>query len=74
VFGYISIATYFRLLIPSLLPPILNKVIVLDADILINGPLDSLWATEMAGQPIATVSDRNLDQQRRRLGMAADSP
>jgi lipopolysaccharide biosynthesis glycosyltransferase len=62
VFGYISIATYFRLLIPSLLPP------------LINGPLDSLWATEMAGQPIATVSDRNLDQQRRRLGMAADSP
>jgi lipopolysaccharide biosynthesis glycosyltransferase len=74
VFGHISIATYFRLLIPSLLPPLLNKVIFLDSDIVINGPLDSLWATDMAGQPIAAVSDRNLDQQRRRLGMAADSP
>jgi lipopolysaccharide biosynthesis glycosyltransferase len=74
VFGHISIATYFCLLIPSLLPPLLNKVIVLYSDIVINGPLDSLWATDMAGQPIAAVSDRNLDQQRRRLGMVADSP
>lgn len=74
VFGHISIATYFRLLIPSLLPPILNRVIFLDSDIIINNSLDALWTTVMDGQPVAAVSDRNLDQQRSRLGMAAEAP
>jgi lipopolysaccharide biosynthesis glycosyltransferase len=74
VFGHISIATYFRLLIPSLLPPLLKKAIFLDSDIVINGSLDDLWDTPMGGLPIAAVSDRNLEQQRKRLGMSPDSP
>lgn len=74
VFGHISLATYFRLLIPALLPPLLTKAIFLDSDIVINGSLSDLWDTQMGGHPIAAVSDRNLDQQRKRLGMSPDSP
>ena len=74
VFGHISIATYFRLLIPSVLPPILKRALFLDSDIVIQDSLNDLWHTPMEGMPVAAVSDRNLEMQRKRLGMAVDAP
>jgi len=74
VFGHISIATYFRLLLPSILPPLLERVLFIDSDIVINGSLGKLWETSLDGHAIAAVTDRNLDMQRQRLGLAPDSP
>jgi lipopolysaccharide biosynthesis glycosyltransferase len=74
VFGHISIATYFRLLLPSVLPLLISRVLFLDSDIVIIGPLDELWNTAMNNYPVAAVTDRNLDMQRKRLGMASEAP
>jgi lipopolysaccharide biosynthesis glycosyltransferase len=74
VFGHISIATYFRLLLPSILPPILKRVLFIDSDVVINGSLQDLWHTPMKGYAMAAVTDRNLDMQRERLDLAPDSP
>ena len=74
VFGHISIATYFRLLIPLVLPPVLSRILFLDSDIVINGSLEDLWNIDMEGSPVTAVTDRNLEMQRQRLGMADDSP
>jgi lipopolysaccharide biosynthesis glycosyltransferase len=74
VFGHISIATYFRLLLPSILPPLLERVLFIDSDIVVNGSLRELWDTRMDGHAMAASTDRNLDMQRRRLGLAPDSP
>ena len=74
VSGHISIATYFRLLLPSILPPIINRALFIDSDIVINGSLRELWETPLGGHSLAAVTDRNLDMQRERLEMDADSP
>ncbi len=74
VSGHISIATYFRLLLPSILPPILNRALFIDSDVVINGSLRELWETPFEGHSLAAVTDRNLDMQRERLEMDADSP
>jgi len=73
VFGHISIATYFRLLLPSILPPILKRVLFIDSDVLINGSLRELWHTPMKGHAMAAATDRNLEMQRKRLHLAPDS-
>lgn len=40
---HISIATYYRLLIPKLLPGHIDKVIYFDCDIVVRHKLDELW-------------------------------
>jgi lipopolysaccharide biosynthesis glycosyltransferase len=54
-----SITTYFRLLLPELLPEV-NKVLYLDSDILVVGSLTGLWKTDLAGQAAAAVIDYAL--------------
>jgi len=44
---YITIATYFRLKLPYLLPQ-LDKVIYLDTDLIIDGDISPMWEIEMA--------------------------
>lgn len=74
VFGHISIATYFRLLMPSMLPSIFDRVLFLDSDIIISDSLTDFWTMDLQGLPLAAATDRNLDMQRQRLNMGADSP
>ncbi|MEI6615712.1 MAG: glycosyltransferase family 8 protein [Cyanobium sp. ELA507] len=74
VFGHISIATYFRLLLPSILPPAMDRVLFIDCDVVVNGSLQELWATPLENRPLAAASDRNLPMQRQRLEMADDAP
>lgn len=44
---YISLSTYTRLFLAEILPSNLDKVIYLDADIIINGSLLNLWKTDI---------------------------
>lgn len=53
--SHISIATYFRLLIPDLLPQSVSKVIYLDCDIIIRKSIDDLWKTDIDNHAIGAV-------------------
>src|SRR5438105_354121 len=55
--NHLNLVTYLRLFMPSLLPQTLDRVIFLDADLLIQKDLSELWATELDDAPIAAVND-----------------
>ncbi len=54
---HLSIATYYRLLIPSILPKDELKAIYLDSDIIINYSLDELWNTDISNYALAAVDE-----------------
>lgn len=53
----LSIATYFRILIPNILPQSINKVIYLDCDIVVRGKLVELWNNNIDNVAIGCVID-----------------
>ena len=54
--GHISIATYFRILIPEILLD-LEKVLYLDCDIIVLSSLKALWDIDISNYAIAAVPD-----------------
>lgn len=57
--GHITLATYYRIAIPNLLPINCEKVLYLDCDIIINGNLSDLWLQEINDFAIAAVPEYN---------------
>lgn len=55
---YITIAAYYRLKLPTLLPDV-KRVIYFDCDIVINSSVSDLFNTEMGDYPLAGVLDIN---------------
>ena len=53
----LSNATYYRLLIPQILPERINKVLYLDGDIIVRHSVLPLWETDLEGFAIAAVTD-----------------
>ena len=53
-----SVATYYRLFIPQFFAPEIEKVIYLDADIIVNLDIAELWQIELEDHPLAAA--RNL--------------
>jgi lipopolysaccharide biosynthesis glycosyltransferase len=53
---YLPRASLFRLELPRLLPD-LDRVVYLDADILVRSPLTELWETELGACPAAAARD-----------------
>jgi lipopolysaccharide biosynthesis glycosyltransferase len=66
--AHISRATYYRLLIAELLPLQVEKVLYLDCDIVVNGPIDQLWHTPIDGYALAAVLQTGFGSQAVRLG------
>jgi len=54
---HVSKMTFARLLIPSVFPETVSKVIYLDADILVLDSLSPLWDADLEGHPIGAVLD-----------------
>lgn len=48
---------YARMLLPLLLPPEVERVIYLDCDMLVRAPIEDLYETDLAGQPLGAVRD-----------------
>lgn len=63
---YISIATYFRLKLPSVLPNI-SKVLYLDVDVLVNGDIFDLFDIDLNGKAVAAVADPLLNHETQHL-------
>jgi lipopolysaccharide biosynthesis glycosyltransferase len=67
-----SLAVYYRLLAPRLLPADVNKILYLDSDIIIRKPLAALWNLDLAGKALAAVANYE-DDARRALGLPEDA-
>ncbi len=57
--GAITVATYYRLLIPRLLPTY-SKVIYLDADVIVEGDLVDLWELPLRDRHLLAVQDQGV--------------
>ena len=53
----ISIVTFYRCFLSSILPADIAKVLYLDSDILVLAPLDELWNTSLENIAVAAVAD-----------------
>lgn len=62
--AYITLPTYYRLKITSLLPET-DRIIYLDCDVAVNTSLSELFFTEMGNNPIAGVHDINSRRVRK---------
>ena len=62
--AYISIATYFRYMIPSLFPH-LDKIIYLDCDVIVTRSLRELFETDISNYYIGGVEDVGFGYYRR---------
>lgn len=77
----LSTATFFRLLLPELLPAQLDRIIYLDSDLVIEGNLLKLWQEELGNRPALAVQDyhylyvsNGLNDRYQELGLAPDTP
>ena len=59
---YITLATYYRLLIPSLISKDIHKVIYLDGDMIVRKSLEELWSTDIERYAVGVVTDMEEDK------------
>ncbi|BAZ17827.1 glycosyl transferase family 8 [Calothrix sp. NIES-4071] len=80
--NHITVAAYYRILIPELLPAKYQKVIYLDSDVIFKTNIEKLWDTEVADNYVLAVQDMDIDaayvsspngiKKYQELGIAAD--
>jgi lipopolysaccharide biosynthesis glycosyltransferase len=68
------IPTYFRLLIPEILPTGVSKVLYLDCDLIVRKPIDALWNIDLHNHLLAAVEDKVSDDYKEKLGLSPNSP
>lgn len=54
---HISIATYYRIFLPQILPASVSKVLYLDCDLIVMRPLKEFWETDLTNHAVAAVED-----------------
>jgi lipopolysaccharide biosynthesis glycosyltransferase len=57
VSGHVTVSTYFRLLLPTLLPAGLQRVLFVDSDAIVTDSLLELWQTPLRGMALAAVPE-----------------
>lgn len=55
-FGSLSIATYAKLFIATVLPANINRILYIDSDTMIRGSLLPLWNENLGGKPVGAVA------------------
>lgn len=55
--SHISMATYYRIFLESILPEDISKVLYLDCDLIVNGPVSPCWNTDISRYAIGCVED-----------------
>ena len=59
-----SIAAYYRILAPRVLPADIDKILYLDSDIIVRKSLNELWQCDLSDQALAAVEDEGDGVQR----------
>ena len=57
----VSVGAFYRLLAPQVLPRDIEKIIYLDADIIVNLDIRELWNIELADKPLAAAPEAEID-------------
>jgi lipopolysaccharide biosynthesis glycosyltransferase len=68
-----TVATYYKLILPAVLPSTLQKVLFLDSDLIVVEPLGELMDTPLGDYPVAAVIDRSQKENCKRLGLREGS-
>lgn len=55
--AHYSPVNYFRLLLPALVDPAIDRVLYLDGDMIVLGPLDEVWETDISDVAVGAVAD-----------------
>ena len=72
--SYVSYAVYARIFIPDLMPATTGKVLYLDCDTLVTGPLDELFNTDLRGRPLALAPDVIHPAYKKVIGLPPEKP
>lgn len=78
--GHVSLATYFRLLIPEVLPDNVSKVVYLDIDMLVLSDIGELYGLETGRAPVLAVRENETSTLGKYLrccqemGISEDAP
>ncbi|AFY40836.1 glycosyltransferase family 8 protein [Nostoc sp. PCC 7107] len=70
---HVSIATYFRLCIPEVLPPNINRVLFIDSDIVIRKPITPLLNINIDNFSHAAAIASGMDDYPPTIGLPQDS-
>ena len=73
LWGRMPVSTYYKLELPTLLPPKVKKVIWLDCDLLILEDIGELWDTSIEGHKLGAVQDAIVPFVSSRCGIAKHS-
>ncbi|WP_363668011.1 glycosyltransferase family 8 protein [uncultured Succinivibrio sp.] len=68
-----SLSQFSRLMMGSLLPNEVDRVLSLDCDIVINKSLHDLWSTDLKGNTVAALSDCFSKYYRENIGLTAEA-
>jgi len=60
VSGHATVATYFRLLLPAILPGSLERAIFIDSDAIVSSSLEELWQMPLQGSALGAVAEHVL--------------
>lgn len=77
---YLSIASVWRLAIAEMLPDDMDRVVYLDADVLVRHPLTRIWDNQLGSNPIGAVRDPLIpwfgsrDLPWEELGLSPETP
>jgi lipopolysaccharide biosynthesis glycosyltransferase len=74
VSGHVSIATYFRIVIPAVLPQDVEKVLFLDSDIVVRRSIAEFYETPLDDYTHAAVENPLMQADVKRLGIPENSP
>jgi lipopolysaccharide biosynthesis glycosyltransferase len=74
VSNHLTLATYFRILIPQYLPLHLRRVLFLDCDLVVRGPLAELYSMPLDGYSHAAVANPFMERDLSRIDLPAGTP
>lgn len=70
----ISLSSYARLFVGEMLPSDVERVLYLDCDIIVNGPLSELWNTDLSGKCLGAVQDTIPSKTKAAVGILPQQP
>lgn len=72
---HVSLATYIRLFLPSILPQNIDKILYIDGDVICTDSIQDLWETSLENYAAAAVPDMRSNDIRilNRLSLPKDS-
>jgi lipopolysaccharide biosynthesis glycosyltransferase len=71
--GWASIANYYRLSAPRVIPKDIHKILYLDSDLMVRQSLNDLWNTDLTGHGLAAVTDLGEKLRAEELGLPVGS-